>query len=397
MRSLALRIVQIGAMVAVLIVLPSRAYDLDRFLAPKEVVLHVTAWSAAACCGLWSIKRRQAAALQVFLLLSGASAFFATDHWLAIRAVAISVSGVLLYWSAQAINDRRTLNAVGFATVVAAITSLMQAYGIRLEIFAVNRSPGGTLGNRNFVAHIAAIGLPVLFAMSYRFALPGVALVSAALVLTRSRAGWLATAVMLVAYIGAILFTRSWPLLKRLPLMLAASAVGIAAALILPNSLRWNSDNPYLESVQDVANYQQGSGHGRLVQYQRSLAIAARHPLLGIGPGNWPVVYPKNVPRNDPSLDPNRRGRTYNPWPSSDWVAFVTERGFAAAVVLFIAFLAIARRADPVGLGVLAATLVAGMFDAVLLLALPTLLVWVALGSMRDRADPPLEPVTLDA
>ena len=30
------------------------------------------------------------------------------------------------------------------------------------EYFSLNRSPGGTFGNRNFVAHLAAIGLPVI-------------------------------------------------------------------------------------------------------------------------------------------------------------------------------------------------------------------------------------------
>ena len=59
--------------------------------------------------------------------------------------------------------------------------------------------------------------------------------------------------------------------------------------------------------------------------------MAVAHPVLGVGPGNWAVEYPKFASRNDPSL--NDAGMTSNPWPSSDWVAFVAERGFAAVVV----------------------------------------------------------------
>jgi O-antigen ligase len=373
-------VVRVGALAAVLAAVPYAVFDLDRFFVPKELALHLTALLAGlALFRRQSDDTRRDLWLTLFLLLSAISAIFATNHWLALRALAISASAIVLFWSVR--GDRRALNAVGIAVIVAALTSLLQAYGVRLDIFALNRSPGGTLGNRNFVAHMCAFGLPVLFAMPKKFALPGVAIVTAALVLTRSRGGWLATAVMIVVYLGSVVFMRQWPLLRRFVVMLAAAAVGVAAALLLPNTLRWNSGNPYMESVQSVANYQEGSGRGRLVQYRRSLLLAVRHPLLGVGPGNWPVKYPERVPGSDPSLDPNRAGMTYNPWPSSDWIAFIAERGLAATILLLLAFLAIARRGDPTTLAILAAVGVAGLFDAVLLLAAPSLLVWAALGA----------------
>ena len=62
-----------------------------------------------------------------------------------------------------------------------------------------------------------------------------------------------------------------------------------------------------LESIQNVASYDEGSGRGRLVQYERSLRMAAAHPLFGVGPGNWPVVYPKFAADNDPSMNGSER------------------------------------------------------------------------------------------
>ena len=74
------------------------------------------------------------------------------------------------------------------------------------------------------------------------------------------------------------------------------------------------------------------------MQYAHSLRMAASHPVFGVGAGNWPVRSPEYAARHDGSLDDNEPGTTYNPWPSSDWIAFVSERGFAAAALLAIAF-----------------------------------------------------------
>src|SRR4029078_2523543 len=124
-------------------------------------------------------------------------------------------------------------------------------------------------------------------------------------------------------------------------------------------------------------NYKEGSGAGRLVQYRNSLRMAAAHPLLGVGPGNWAVDYPTSASRNDQSL--NEEGMTSNPWPSSDWVAFVTERGVGAVVFYALGLLPLLLGAwvraqaattahDRLGAIALAATVViaaiVGAFDA---------------------------------
>jgi hypothetical protein len=188
---------------------------------------------------------------------------------------------------------------------------------------------------------------------------------------------------------------------RRLLTLGGASAVAVVAALALPNALEWKSTSPYLDSVRGVVNYKEGSGAGRLVQYRNSLRLSAAHPVLGVGPGNWAVVYPKFASRNDPSL--NDDGMTSNPWPSSDWVAFVTERGFVAVAIYVLALFGLLvgawRRArdattahDRLGAVALAATVViaaiVGAFDAVLLLAIPSLFVWSIVGALSPAGKP---------
>lgn len=415
--SLALRVVQIGAIAVVLAVTTFHAFELDRFFVPKELVLHLAAALAAllAIRALWRMNvTRVDLLLAGYLALSALSALLATNRWLAMRALAVSASALLLFWIARVFRDaglaRPLLGALALAVVVAAATSLLQTYGLSIELFSEERAPGGTLGNRNFVAHVAAFGFPLLLLCAlraerrstyFRWAV-ATAFVIVALVLTRSRAAWLAFAVvMLVIFVAMLLSAplrrdgRAW---RRLVGIVLLAAGAVALSLFLPNALHWRGRNPYLESVRRMAEYSEGSGRGRLGQYVSSLVLTLRHPFFGAGPGNWPVEYPVRAARGDPSLDQNNdRGMTSNPWPSSDWIACLSERGLATLVILLLAFLRLTttglrqlRRAIDAQealaaaslLGIIAGAAVAGLFDAVLLLAVPAFLVWTALGAL---------------
>jgi len=388
---------QFGAVAVVLFVMTRHAFELDRFFVPKELVLHATALLAGIL-----VVRRIDLLLAVFVLLGAVSVVFATNRWLGLRAMAIGASGVLLMMAARRLREvglaPPLLRTLGFAVVLIAITSLIQAYGVDTDFFSENRAPGGTLGNRNFVAHAAAFGFPLvlLAAMRRKRWSIGVALVIATLVLTRSRAAWLAFLAVLFVLLVAMFFAPAlraqW---RRLLLIFAVVAAGVGLALLLPNDLHWNSDNPYAESLQHVADYSEGSGHGRLVQYEHSLEVALRHPLFGVGPGNWPVAYLEGAHRNDPSRSDTDAGMTTNPWPSSDWIAFTAERGFCAVILLALAFLRLAINAwrglrtesgveAAMLLALLAGTAITGLLDAVLLLGLPTLLVFTALGALSE-------------
>jgi O-antigen ligase len=421
----AVRLLQLGAIAVVLVVSTHKVFELDRFFVPKELVLHL----AAVAVGLFAMRAIRRAPvllsdrlLYAYLLVSAISALLATNPWIGFRALALSVSSVVLFRAARGLSHagftRPLLAAVATGVVLVAVTSLLQAYGVRTDLFSINRSPGGTLGNRNFVGHVAAFGLTSVVIASLRASrlvghlagALGAGVVSAALVLTRSRAAWLAAAVVLAVLAFSFFVSRpirgdgrTW---RRLAFVGLCAIAGAAAALLLPNALRWRSDNPYLESVVGVAEFDEGSGRGRLIQYERSLRMAAAHPILGVGPGNWPVVYPAHAPRSDRSMSRTEGGMTSNPWPSSDWIAFVSERGFLAALLLWGALVALAwtalrrlrvmtERDDALMaaalLGTTAGALVTGAFDAVLLLALPALLVWTALGTLSSPLHRPDE------
>jgi O-antigen ligase/polysaccharide polymerase Wzy-like membrane protein len=411
---LALVLVQAGALAVVLAALPYKAFDLDRYFVPKELVLHIAAMAAALCClvprGRLSLARVDWLLIG-YLAISTVSAVLAENRWLATRALAISFSGAALFWVGRVLRrdglGRPVLWALATAGAVGAITSLMQAYGLTTEYFSLNRSPGGTFGNRNFMAHLGAIvaptvvycGLTTRRAVATLYASILLGIIAAAEVLSRTRAAWLALLAAGVPIAIAAWMSRDrWSgreTSRRFVILAITTAIGALLALVLPNTLEWNSKSPYLESVRGMVNYQEGSGHGRLVQYTNSLRMTLGNPLLGVGPGNWAVAYPRYASRGDASISSVDDGMTSNPWPSSDWVAFAAERGAVATALLaltFVAFLAlavwharVARGSESVlGAFALAATaivtLVVGAFDAVLLLAPPTLFVWLLLG-----------------
>ena len=268
-----LAVLIVGALGVVLFSLPYKAFELDRFFVPKEAVLHVT----AAIAGLIVLARRRSPELSridtllvAFLAVSGLSALFAHNWWLATRALAITASGLTLFWVARTLSasgyERALLPGLAAAIVIGAVTALLQAYGIEPEYMSLSRAPGGTFGNRNFMAHLSAIGTPIILlctlearrAWGATLGTLGMAFVAAALVLSRSRAAWLALMVG-----GALMVLLSWRMRdvwsdttrrRRLFVLGGALLVAVIGALTLPNALEWKSDSPYLDSVRGVVN-----------------------------------------------------------------------------------------------------------------------------------------------
>jgi len=418
-RFVALGALQAGALAVVLAATPFKPFELDRFFVPKELALHV----AAFVCVLFCLGRLRTVTLDrvdfflvTFGVLSVVSAILASNRWLSMRSVAITISGLAVFWCARSLAasglKRPLMAVIILATVLGAASSLAQAYGVDSDYFTLSRAPGGTFGNRNFVAHVSAIGVPLLvwYAVTARRTIAvflcaiGGAILAAALVLSRSRAAWLAllvvTILLAIPVWRAALRVPHADAGRRLIFLGILGAVGVVLSLVLPNRLNWKSDSPYLDSVRGVVAYNSGSGRGRIIQYRNTLHMVEAYPILGVGPGNWPVHYPKFAARNDPSLTRDDNV-TANPWPSSDWVALIAERGVITVIALLLAFVGIIINAfqltrgstannpdarDPfLPVAVTATVLIAiavGFFDAVLILAAPTFIVWASLGAL---------------
>ena len=407
----------IGLVLAVVAALPTSPSDLDRHQLPKETAVHLATWLAVVLARPFpAIGLRRAAAWSCLLLLvvTLASIGGATNLWIATRAAALTITGVTAFVTARHLAASGLTDALlGWAAAAAAIgtaSGLSQAYGLSSPLFAATRAPGGTFGNRNFMAHFAVLALPIaaLTSLGGRGvrALGGLLLTAAlvaAIVLSRSRAAWLGTAAISGMMLFVLVLARrraALPIARGRPLwLLGAALAGTVAAVSIPNVLEWRARSPYAETLGDIANHREGSGHGRMVQYRNTLRLAESHPLLGVGPGNWPIRYADVAPSSDPSWafgDPV----PLNPWPSSDWMAVVSERGFIAVAAIVLLGFALAWRGITAAmaggrralsgaglLALLAAVAVMGVFDAVLLLPAPLLFVAMTAGGLLQGAD----------
>ncbi len=420
-----------GAVTIILVGIRSSVYDLDRYSFPKAMVLHAVALLALpVLLARWRRIELGSvdALLAAFVAWSAVSTLLARNHWLALAGFGLSFSGWIVYLAARQIapvRGRTLIATLAFAAPLGSALGVAQAYGADWSFLATTRPPGGTFGNRNFLAHLTAIAVPLLLLVRLRarrrlpsfLSAAGLALAAAAIVLTRSRAAWLGLAAGLVMMLlAAVIGWRSIRSAvdrpkRRLRGAVLALAIGTAAAVLLPNTLDWRASNPYAQTLNRLTDYRGGSGRGRLIQYRNSAKMLKYDPLFGVGPGNWFVHYPRVTTPGDPAFDAGDPIPT-NPWPSSDWVTFFVERGPIGALLLLAALAAAAiaavraltggprpidgtapppdevaaRRDKALGaaalMGTLGAAVVCGLFDAVLLLPAPTFFVFAVLGTL---------------
>lgn len=404
---------------AVLVVLPSSAgAGYDRFALPKELVFHLLAAAVALLCLLRRTRLRAGvveALLGASLAFGMVSALRAMNPWMALRSLEMSISATIIFWGLRNLVDpgpghpgtaaREVLRMIAVAVAACAAMVLIEGLGLIDPVSMIGRAPGGLSGNRNFAAHLLVIGAPVLVYLAMTAErragrlLGGGALflVSAAIVLSRCRAAWLA--VIVLGGLTAVLFVARRSARRGQPGRAAAWLVGCAVAgvsfaVASPNALAWRTERPYAETLTAIAAYDRGTGRGRIIQYRTTLRVLAYRPWLGVGPGNWSIAYWRLAPKDDPNVRPTTTSMV-NRMPNNDWLGLAAERGVPAAVCTIAAGLLLLRRRGRdaaktmTTLGIVCAVAVVGTFDAVLQRAEPLLITALALGAL---AGPPRGP-----
>ena len=180
----------------------------------------------------------------------------------------------------------------------------------------------------------------------------------------------------------------------------------VGAALLLTRS-----------RAENLAESNSGSGRVRLNQYRDSLLMLIGHKTLGVGPGNWKILYKARASDLTKNNSPDSTHAYQAPaertiWflpnrLNSDWIAFAVERGLPAVTFLLAALATFAvwsviswsrlnitaPGSEPSPRLVLLLTLVAvivivGSFDAVLQLPAPTYLAFLMLVALAPFHKP---------
>ena len=414
----------VGLGSCVLAFVPSPTLGPEGFTYPKELIFHATSLLAGSAMLLRTRRLRLDvvdAVLAAYLVLGVASMLLsAMNPWWAFRALGLSVSTAVMFWVARACGaQERALvrSGVAVALTLAAATAILEAHGALPFLSLAGRAPGGSMGNRNQLAHLIALALPMVLVAAWeeRGRVPWQLLCAFfmvwAVTLSRTRGAWLALAVAGAWCVATLFLWRksiapvAW---ARAAMVAAACVAGIAAAVVLPNDLSWQSDTPYKDSARSLTQFRSGSGHVRLVQHRTTLQMIRQFPVLGVGPGNWPVRYPEYARIGDPSFRPDALFPT-NRLPHGDWLGIAAERGLIAAAALAAMICLLLRRSwyPPQGQkreagrsmafqGCLATLVVIGTFDPALLTPTAAFVSALLLGSLAPQASRVL-PVLLGA
>jgi O-antigen ligase len=197
---------------------------------------------------------------------------------------------------------QRVLETVTVTAAVVAAVGLLQHLDLAPLSIPVISTPGSTFGNRNLAAEVMAMALPLGMGAvagartqgSRWVLLASLALEVVFLGVTRARGAWLGAACGLVL--------AMWLERKRLNRTVLAVAVpasvvaAIAAAVPGRFTPRDAGDakrySGVVEVLQEGVDARSTALRTRLGLWRRSLAMVRDHPLLGVGPGNWPVAFP---------------------------------------------------------------------------------------------------------
>jgi len=208
--------------------------------------------------------------------------------------------------AAQAVRDPtwrwRLFEAIHVAAGIVSLIGLLQHVDLQPLSLPVISVPGSTFGNRNMGGEAVAMALPFAFATiaqaRRRGLRSGVAIglllaELAYVAVTRARGAWIGGGLGIVAFflVRRPVFTR------RAWLVLPVGAVVLAAA-VLPGRWRARDANdtkryaPGSRVVLDALDPGSSVARTRLGLWRRTLAVYRDHPLSGVGPGNFGVMFP---------------------------------------------------------------------------------------------------------
>lgn len=391
------RLATLGLAIAIpaLVVVP--AGDAGALAAVKLATL-----AALACAAAWASRHDRTLtavemALGAFAMLVMASVVVHPGAWpAAVPNVAGAIALLLVVRATRVreVESRELESALVLAVAVVAAFALAELLGVTWS-WTRERRPGGTFGNRNFLAGWLVIALPFVVARSLRGSRRAswvLALAALVVTSTRCRSAYLGAAGGLLIALAFARRPAHRPARRELAWTAGAALVGILGAL-----LPWPGIS-FRVSVGAAAarllDHEGASGLGRLGQHRIGWAAltSAWHRIpTGFGAGSWEAVSARWKPILG-GVTPGVLGATT---PSSDALRVLVEAGIVGAAALALAIVCTVRAivrsspnsaaASPALGASLTAAFLHGVFDAPLYRAETLALIAVVVGVSQGR------------
>jgi O-antigen ligase len=352
----------IGFTGVLLLWLPGPPWRPDQFTLPKEALLATVGFACA-----FQLLSHENVALHdpierwfLLALFWGAllSASVAANSYLAWRELGTFAAALLVFSVARVVEPEcnREQLYLRLSVLLAALTAvvLLEAFGGLPFFSEPGRRPGATLGNRNLIARLLCLWLPLLWRELAVIQKPllrravAVTLTAACttIVLTRSRGAWIIATLFgltLLVAVFALRYTDSPSAAVRACLRWTlAISIGVALGLFIPNRMDWGPAS-FASSGSRILDYKSGTGRERVEQSRTTFGIFTSHPFWGIGPANWSIIYPEYAQRNDSSSMVDGQFSTPRV-PRGDGLSLATEFGLPGVIFMGLGVISMLRR-----------------------------------------------------
>ena len=310
---------------------------------------------------------------------------------------------------------RRVTDAITVSAGIVSALGLLQHVRLLPLVLPVISIPGSTFGNRNIAAEAVALSIPFGLAAlgpggrrdgrSARAVMLALLLVELVYVAaTRARGAWIGTAVG----IGMFLLVRRPSPSPKVAVALLPIGALLLFAVVFPgrwmprDSLDAKRFAPGATVVRDAVDLQSPVVRTRTGLWRRTVTMWGEHPIAGVGPGNFAVLFPLHA-EPGAAADGVMSATMVPRRPHHDVLERLAETGVLGALALVALFAAALRagwrwrRAPGAGGSVDTAAAAAGTVAAVLgcgltgfPLAMPAtaLLTAVALGVLAGLKPP---------
>ena len=264
--------------------------------------------------------------IAAYVLIGALSTSQAVNRFEVILQLSHLIAFPLFFW--VVLNNFRSQNlpryfayAVGTGIFVA-IIGIIQYAGWGLHWIPSAGFPSGTLGYRNFAAMYTILCIPLslyLFIESLQekqryFWSLGTAILITFLICTRTRGAWVGLAVALVLGLLILVLIKThdgnplWKTLhntctrQHLPPAITGVIISVAFLFLVPPNMEgrgFDRNRPdkasilsNVISVVDRSLDTRKSVEDRLDMWENSKALIQKHPIIGVGLGNWQYQYP---------------------------------------------------------------------------------------------------------
>lgn len=285
--------------------------------------------------------------LSLLSLISIMSANRALNPGTYLIALTLSISALILaiYCSETEIKlDElsRVITPVLILTQVGALSTIL----FRIPLFSEYSPFGSTIGLKNSLSAFLTQSIPFQLILMFgvirsagkrarwkEIALLGMVAVSVWVVLAnRTRAAWCVLIFYGLALFAISLRSRSSEWRRLFAGYLLAGVTGLLLLLTIPNSLQWKSTTPYVDSLSTLASLENSSGRNLL--WKVGFEIIKSHPWIGIGSGNYPVIWRDFIKKTD--VDPTAFGFLRPDLPVfNDYLQYTIENGVPFGLIFF--------------------------------------------------------------